>query len=401
MPETIALPPSTPAEPEVLRLHSGQPVSTPDLWRRRRIPELRNLFESYVYGRMPQVPTLRFEPEADDFLTPDGQALVRQIAIRFRPEPDPALHLLLFLPAAISTPVPLLLGLNFFGNHATSREPHILLSRQWMPKRGEGIIEHSATERSRGVHAHRWPIHLALSRGYGVATFYHGDADPDHPNPSDGLQPLFYRPGQTRPEPEEWGSLAVWAWSLSRALDYLITDRAVDGSRIAVFGHSRNGKSALLAAAFDERFAAAISNNSGCGGAALFRIKQGEHIADINRNFPHWFCDRFKEYNGREAELPVDQHLLLSLIAPRPLLVCSAAEDTWADPLAEFAAARAADPVYRLLGTPGLADAATLTHLPLNQLLGQTLSYHLRPGGHGISAPDWTVFLDFLDRQMK
>ena len=250
----------------------------------------------------------------------------------------------------------------------------------------------------RATRADGWTVRAALEQGFAVATFYHGDADADGVNYADGPQALYYRPRQTRPAADEWGTLAVWAWGLSRALDYLRTEQALDGSRVAVFGHSRNGKAALLAAATDERFAAAVSYQSGCGGAALFRGKRGERIADINRSFPHWFCDNFKPYNGREEQLPVDQHELIALVAPRPVLVCSAADDIWADPDAEFAAAKAADPVYRLLGADGLGPSVSLPVPPMNQVLGATLGYYWRPGGHSMTPGEWAAMVTFLRR---
>jgi len=385
--------------PELLVTGGGKRVATAEEWLTARRQEVLELFSSQVYGRVPKVDVnAAFMPGQTDRTALGGTAVRKEITIRFTGGAlSHAMSLLLYLPAKAKKPVPVFLGLNFGGNHTISSDPGISVTKSWVPTDVEsGVMDHSATALSRGVAISSWPVDRILERGYGLATIYYGDIDPDFDDGyRNGIHPLFYAAGQTKPAPDEWGAIAAWAWGLSRALDYLQTDLDVDGARVAVLGHSRLGKTALWAGATDPRFAIVISNNSGCGGAALSKRIFGETVGIINDHFPHWFCGNFKKYSDNEPALPVDQHMLIALIAPRPVYVASAEQDAWADPKGEYLSAFHAGSAYKLFGKAILTSESMP---PVNQpLVRQDVGYHVRSGAHALSRYDWERYMDFAD----
>ena len=386
--------------PDPLACSDGTRVSDATAWYEKRRPEILQLFTEQVYGKAPgRTQNVRYST-TDSSLALNGLAIRKQVNLTLiQGQRELTIAVLLYLPTDQARPVPAFLGLNFNGNHSITDEPQIVLNPNWMrPNKENGIVDNHVTETSRGTAASRWPLQMILKRGYAVVTAYYGDIDPDFDDGfQNGVHALFQRPGQAARASDEWGSISAWAWGLSRIMDYLETDPEIDHRRVVVLGHSRLGKTALWAGAQDTRFSMVISNDSGCGGAALSRRCFGETVRAINESFPHWFCQNFKQYNGQEDRLPVDQHLLLALIAPRPVYVASAQEDLWADPRGEFLALQNASPVYRLLDKEGLAEQMPAVNQPL---IG-TQSYHIRSGKHDVTAYDWEQYLTWADRFLE
>lgn len=389
--------------PDALLSSSGKRITTAADWNKIRRPEILKLFQEQMYGRSGGPPEkMSFELASIDRKALDGKAVRKQITATFTGAngKSATMDILLYVPAAVKGPVPVFLGLNFGGNQAISTDPGIKITKTWVANNGKyGVADHHANEAMRGIEASRWPVEHILERGYALATVYCGDLDPDYDDGfQNGIQPLFYKPGQSKPAADEWGTIGAWAWGLSRALDYLATDADVDAKRVAVLGHSRLGKAALWAGAQDERFAIVISNESGEGGAALSRRNFGETITRINTSFPHWFDENYKKYNDKPDTLPFDQHELIALIAPRPVYVASAQEDLWSDPRGEFLGVRDADAVYHLFGKKGIeTDEMPSVQKPIMNTTG----YHIREGKHDVTLYDWDRYMDFADKQWK
>lgn len=388
--------PSRPDLPDPLVTLDGERVTTKEQWVNKRRPELKELFQYYMYGYLPDPPEkLDCKVEREDGRSLGGKGTLKEVTIAFGPPEVPQMHLLLVVPNRRTGPAPVFLGLNFSGNHTLVKDPAVRLPTSWIDGRGPGVKNHRPTEAGRGTQVDVWSIGQSLDRGYAVATCYYGDIAPDRAGTSEGsIQPYFRKNG-VKPRPHDWGTIAAWAWGLHRAVDYLVTDRDIDKNRIAVVGHSRLGKTALLAAALDERVALVIPHQAGCGGTSPSRGTVGESVKQINDRFPHWFDGTFKQFNDHPDRLPFDQHCLIALVAPRPVLLSNAVEDTWANPRGQFQVLQAADPVYRLLGAGGL-DAKQMPEP--GKLIDSTLGYYIRPGKHSMTKEDWKVFLAFADK---
>lgn len=389
--------------PDVLSGPDGRVATEVNEWWTRARPHQFELLEKNVYGRkLPAVPvSVAGDIDRATATLADGTKAIRlQARLRLGDAPGAKTTDVLVYFRERTAPTPLFLHLNFKGNQAEHPDPGIRLCTAWLPDDAKnGIVDHRATEASRAVHARRWPVEKLLQRGYAVATACYGDVFPDRPDgrAASALGSLG-RPVAGDLAADEPGAIATWAWQLSRILDWLVTLPEVDAKKVVVVGHSRNGKAAIWAGACDQRFAMVVSNESGCGGAALERRLSGETVEAITRTFPHWFCPAFRTYAGREIDLPVDAHVTLAMVAPRPLYVASALEDHWADPRGEFLAAVAAEPVWKLFGLEGLGTTAWPA---VDTPVGRTVGYHVRSGGHDLLEEDWRHFTDHADRTLR
>ncbi len=378
-----------------LVFNNGQKVASAVDWKKRR-QEILAFFESQVYGKSPTEIPLPVASQKREKIIMDGTVCQRQLSLRLT-KTGPSIDVLIFQAAKQDRSGPVFLGLNFMGNHTVRNDADIPVTKSWVRNdKRYGYENHQASEKSRGARSTRWPVKQIVEAGCSLVTVYYGDIDPDF---DDGFKNGIHgqiRAGQTaRPAPDEWGSIAGWGWALSRILDYIESDKLLSEDQVYVIGHSRLGKTALWAGATDQRFAGVISNDSGCGGAALSKRRFGETVKRINTSFPHWFCDNFNRYNDKEGDLEMDQHMLIALCAPRPVYVASASKDLWADPRGEFLSIKNADPVYRLLAGTGLE----ISEFPkTNTASIGRLSYHCREGVHDITSYDWANYIKFAHK---
>ncbi len=350
-------------------------VHDPKAWAARRT-EIRELFREHVYGRCPGSPDkLAFEVLERNERAMEGTATLERIAIlSTRQDRTHRFELTVFLPNANRGRAPLLLLLN--NRPATNTDP------------------------SRKEKSGFWPAEPVIARGFGLAALQVGELAPDDKDGfRDGVIRLFEGTTEGARPGNAWAALAAWAWGASRAMDYFVTNPRIDAARVGVVGHSRGGKAALWAGAEDERFALVIANESGEGGAALTRRNFGETLARITDSFPHWFAGNYRSYAERVASLPIDQHMLLSLIAPRALYVASADEDLWSDPRGEFLSLAHSSPVFALWGDRPIEPGA-MPALEQPMVSGRR-GYHIRRGPHNLTPYDWDRFVDFAKTQWK
>ena len=394
--------PVCPEPPDPLIMFgSNEPVRTAEDWYQKRRPQIVALVQHYMYGYLPEPPAVSANVRRVNPRFLDGKATLREVTLTFGPPGTPPMDLLLIVPNGRSAPAPVFLGLNFCGNHTVVDDPQVALPRSWVPERCRGASENRASEEGRGSQTEVWCVDELIVRGYALATCYCGDIDPDKPDFSDGVHPHFRPAGQNEPGPHEWGTIAAWAWGLHRAVDYLVTCDDLDREKICVVGHSRLGKTALLAGALDERIALVVPHQSGTGGMALSRNNRQETVERINTAFPHWFNDTFTEFNGREELLPIDQHLLVCLVAPRPLLDTEGDQDLWANYDNALESLRGADAVYKLLGRRGLVGSGVVRDdEPFDAASCGELVQYRRDAPHVLDRKFWRRILDFADYQL-
>ncbi len=369
--------------PPLLVTAEGETVSTAEQWADVRRPQILALFSNLVYGSVPRLDNplevdYRVLSTDSDFM--DGKATRQRVRIRFSNDRGKAeMVIVVFVPYDASGPVPAFMKHSFNNTQSKDFDEH--------PSK-PGLIRNG------------WPLGEFFDRGYAFIAVYQQDlVGHNEVGFGRGIHPLFYQDGQSFPKAQEWGVLSAVAWGAMRAMDYLETREDIDHTRVAIMGHSKMGKATLWTAAQDERFAMAISAQSGCAGAALWRRKSGETLAKMVTRFPYWLCRNAWKFVNQEADLPVDQHMLLALIAPRPVYVASGVEDTWADGRGEYLSAYHASNVYRLLGKQGLTSEASP---PVNEpILESDIGYHIRDGGHSVELYDWHRFLDFADYHFK
>ncbi|WP_035350050.1 hypothetical protein [Edaphobacter aggregans] len=378
--------------PDPLVLNDGKPVKDAKTWTMRRRPEIVRILEAQQFGVEPGRPKgERFEVVEKGTEALRGKAVRRRVEIHLLANKTaPVIHLVEYLPAAVKRPVPMLLTISFTAPSSMVDDPGLPEGEIWDAKTKAKVP--AKTGREFG----KIDVAAFLDAGIGVATFYYGDVEPDYAEGfSQGVR-RFYLKKRTR-GPEEWGSIAAWAWGMSRVEDYFETDKSVDAKRVAIHGVSRLGKTVMWAGAQDERFAAVIASCSGEGGAALSHRDYGETIAHLTApsRYPYQFAENFGKWAGFPDKAPMDAHMLVALIAPRPVLLQTGTTDFWSDPKGEFLAAVAAEPVYRLLGKEGLGlgpDGWPEAKTPVFHDIG----YYMHDGGHGMVPGDWQVYVEFL-----
>jgi hypothetical protein len=379
--------------PDPLTLNDGKPVKDAKTWTQKRRPEIVKIFETQQYGVAPGRPA----DESFDVFdkgTPalNGKAIRKQVTIYLsKDKTGPSIDLVVYLPASAKKPVPMLLSINFGAVQNAVDDPGIKPETVWDPKTNTRIVPPAG----RGFG--RLNVEPFLDAGIGVATFYYGDVEPDYlAGFSNSIRARYLKPGQIERGPEDWGSIAAWAWGMSRVEDYFETDKDVDAKRVAIHGVSRLGKTVMWAGAHDQRFAVVIASCSGEGGAALSRRNYGETIAHLTAptRYPYQFAANYGKYGGFPDTAPMDANMLVALIAPRPLLLQTGSTDTWSDPKGEFLAEVAAGPVYKLLGKQDLGtDVWPAAKVPL---FSDGLNYYMHDGGHGMVPTDWDIYVQFL-----
>ncbi|MFC4892287.1 hypothetical protein ACFPDQ_04415 [Pseudofrancisella aestuarii] len=380
-----------------LTMENGEKVTDIKKWQQRRL-EIIQLFKDNVYGNLPNDNvSISYKVTQKDDNALNGKAIEQQAEVTIG---KTKIYLLMYFPKEGKENYPVFLGYNFCGNQSITKDSKVLINPNWANSSicqkpddlAGAVVDDKFTEKSRGTRAYRYSLGDIIDNGYGFVTAYYGDVAPDSPDK------VYDNVSSSIKDPKQYSAISLWSWGLIEISKALKDEPLVNQKEILVYGFSRLGKAALWAGALDQNFAMVISVDSGMGGASLTKREYGETTYSINTEFPHWFSDNFKKYNSNPQALPLDQHMLLSLIAPRPLYVASANDDQWADPKGEFLSAKATTPVYALFG-----EKVTL---PAEQpkvddpKIG-IVSYHIRSGGHNLLPYDWTQFIKAANLNIK
>lgn len=405
--------------PDPLILENGRPVRTAKGWMALRRPEILELYREHIYGRSPAPPKMIVHVRETDREALDGKAVRKQVDLEMDNKnlgKKVVLHVLLYTPADAAKPSPVFLCLSFSGNYAVIGDTNVIIYPTWNKKTDTLEMPQTVVRGS----SHSWRIADTLARGYGVAVVDYNDIEPDLADGTGwlhgGVRWLYQKPGDTSRAPDAWGAISAWAWGASRVMDYLETDKDVDAKRVIMTGHSRLGKTALWASAQDPRFAMVVASCSGEMGASLSRRNFGETVTSMCKSFPYQFCPNFLKYAHYIPGMPVDSHMLISLIAPRPLYLSTGSLDLWGDPRGEFEAAIAAAPVYELFGEKSVVTnlpprklgtgsgevlksdfEESFTPPPLDVPIMNNVGFQTHTGKHDILPADWDRFLDFAD----
>ena len=381
--------------PDVLTLHSGKKVTTVKEWMEERRPEILRLFETEQFGKVPpSMAPIHFAVYDKGTPVFNGKGMRKQVRVYFTDDTAHKMDLLIYLPAEQKKPAPVLLTINFFANASAVNDSGVYVGEVWT-RSGE------KTSALPIPPASKINVDTFLSQGLGIALVYYGDIEPDFKTGFQyGIRGAYWGKSKSAPADDDWGAIAAWSWGLSRAMDYFEQDRQIDAKRIALLGSSRLGKTVLWTGARDTRFRLVIASCSGEGGAALSRRNYGEsinHMTDTSRYYYQFAPNRHK-YAADPSLAPVDAHMLVALMAPRPLLLQTGSTDYWSDPKGEFLAARAAEPVYNLFAEKGPGSDGMPR--PGDTSMLNTLGYYMHEGGHGIIPSDWPVFITYLKKYL-
>ncbi|MCF7885324.1 MAG: acetylxylan esterase [Candidatus Marinimicrobia bacterium] len=379
--------------PPILQLENGEKVTDQERWSNQRRSEILEYFRKYQYGRIPvENADIQFDVFDKGSSAFKGEATRKQVNISFmKNTTGPNMDVLIYLPSKASKPVPILLMINFTANSSMVNDPGVKRGMIWNR-------EHQKVPAPEKSIFGSFDVMQFLKQGIGIAMVYYGDIEPDFDGGIQyGVRSLFMEPDQEKPAPDEWGAISAWTFGLSRIMDYLETDKDVDGDQVALFGVSRLGKTVLWAGARDPRFAMVIASCSGEGGAALSRRNFGETIAHLTApsRYDYQFCANYQKFAKNPDNLPMDSHMLLALMAPRPLLLQTGSKDLWSDPKGEFLAAIAAEPAYHLFGKKGLKT----NQMPApGEKIYNTIGYFMHEGGHGTKPSDYPLIIDFIQQ---